>query len=551
MRFFSKKLAIAMMFILLLLTLSGTAFAEDTAIRSLDITVSLNQDGSADILQVWNVDNINDGTEYYYAVENVENVTVSDLTVRDDSGGEYTTLDGWDPDASFDDKSYKCGILETEDGYELCWGISRMGDRVFTVSYTMTGLVKAYEDADGFYYRFVSPEFSTPPESATVSIYMDGIEFSRDNAQIWAFGFDGEIQFERGAIVARTDSELGSDDFVNILCGFGTGLFDAVPAEGSFEAVRDRAIDGDDLTDTEIILILLVLVGVILIIVLIIYLSTRNIRLSDGSKARRISKKKLEANTSIPFKGSIPMTSSAWTLYQIIGFTSRPIAAYLTRWELNGAIRFENDDRGGKKKGKPVIILTGVEPETDVPGKELFALLKRASTEGVLQLSAWQKWTEKHEKLLSGWNEDMEEYAKEQLIRGGFVAEKKKNRIQFTPMGYEKALQMMGFHKYLSGFSSKNTDTALPREYWGEYLVFASLFGMSENVAKRFKEADPEGFDQFSHDHGIDPMLFIYFMAYSNTFSDTAAPSGEGGSGGAAASGGGGGFSGGGGGGGR
>ena len=44
-----------------------------------------------------------------------------------DADGEYTSVDEWNIDASFAEKSRKCGINKTDEGVELCFGISEYG----------------------------------------------------------------------------------------------------------------------------------------------------------------------------------------------------------------------------------------------------------------------------------------------------------------------------------------------------------------------------------------------------------------------------------------
>ena len=48
----------------------------------------------------------------------------SNLQVKD-SKKTYKFVDEWDVDEDFDEKAYKCGINEVDDGVELCWGISQ------------------------------------------------------------------------------------------------------------------------------------------------------------------------------------------------------------------------------------------------------------------------------------------------------------------------------------------------------------------------------------------------------------------------------------------
>ena len=61
------------------------------------------------------------------------------------------------------------GLLEIDGGVELCWGITEYARHDYTVSYDIGGLAGAYSDADGFNYRFIDPDQSIFPTSASVT----------------------------------------------------------------------------------------------------------------------------------------------------------------------------------------------------------------------------------------------------------------------------------------------------------------------------------------------------------------------------------------------
>lgn len=109
---------------------------------------------------------------------------------------------------------------------------------------------------------------------------------------------------------------------------------------------------------------------------------------------------------------------------------------------------------------------------------------------------------------------------------------------------------MLGFEKYLSEMHTLAQDDAATRPLWGDYLVFAALFDMGEQVIKRMQTLDPVYFDTFSGIYGYNAYRMTRFMTMTNHISSAATPNTNG-TGGAAGSIGGGGFSGGGGGGSR
>jgi len=174
----------SMLFTILFILCGAPVFAEE-AIPSITVDVMLRSDGSAVITEIWEVREVTDGTEYYKALNNMEEVSVHSLLVWDESGTPYKTLENWDTDLSREEKTGTCGILKTSNGYELCWGIGSYGDHTYTVQYTLEGLVKTYGDYAGFYHRFVSEDLSSAPESASIKIQVEKTHLTADNARIF------------------------------------------------------------------------------------------------------------------------------------------------------------------------------------------------------------------------------------------------------------------------------------------------------------------------------------------------------------------------------
>ena len=118
-------------------------------VSQIEIEGVLFSNGSAHITQEWQ-GTFSEGTENYIVIENLDGITLSDFEVWDETG-PYTFLPHWDVKASFEEKAGKYGIVETKDGYELCFGITQYGERNYRFSYRLNGLAASYSDYDGFY----------------------------------------------------------------------------------------------------------------------------------------------------------------------------------------------------------------------------------------------------------------------------------------------------------------------------------------------------------------------------------------------------------------
>ena len=239
-----KKFLCLLLTVLLLFSLSVPSLAAQ--ITDMDITVTVNDDGSAVVSQVWKTAADN-GTEFYMPFSTNGYLTLTDLSVRD-TERVYETEDGWDTDRSFEEKAYRCGLLPTDSGYEICFGISRYGENTYTVTYTVHHMFNAYEDTDGTLFRFVNDKLNVTPTNVRLSMRLaDGTPVTHDACDIWAFGYDGDIRFENGGIVAATASPIEEENHMTLMVELQKGvLHPDRTADGTFAAVKRRALEDSD-----------------------------------------------------------------------------------------------------------------------------------------------------------------------------------------------------------------------------------------------------------------------------------------------------------------
>ena len=556
MKLKQKKLFILFTLLAVLFILEAVeTFAAEEAIPSINVDVMLQNNGSAVITEIWDVQGVSSGTEYYKALYNMDGMSVHSLLVSDESGKQYKTLDSWDTKRSRDEKSGTCGILKTSRGYELCWGLGNYGDHQYTIQYTLEGLVKDYGDYAGFYHQFLS-ELSSAPGAASVKIRLADRQLTADNARIWAYGFTGETAIKNdGSLTAVSTDALKNSEYVNVLCRFDRSMFPSASAAGmSFEELQNSADNTNQ--QTVITIILVVLAAFILLIILLITFFYARYKLADGTTVRLPGKKKIATNWSVPFGGSIPAAYSTMILLRKGVSYENLMGAYLIRWQEAGYIRMEMRDhkQADKKAEKEEAIVFGPDkPAGSGTEYSLYSLLYGyADEKHILRTSDLEKQSKKITEKLTAWTENVKTEGNNELIQSNAAAADTKGTIRFTTSGFEQAVRMLGFQKYLLDMRSQSTDKASERSLWGDYLVFATLFHIGEEVLKSMKTIDPEHFNSFSGMYGCTPYSMIYLMTMTNHISSAAAPKANiDGTGGFAGSVGGGGFSGGGGGGSR
>lgn len=253
-----------------------SAEAKETTVHGVDIVVSLNQDGSADITENWDV-TVSGITEWYLVQGSLGKIEIQDFSVLDETGRVYEYEGAWDIDRSLEEKAGKCGIVDKGDGsYELCWGVGSDGSHLFSASYHMTNFIKGFDDYCAFNQRLVNDDLSSPPQRVSITITKAGTEFTAEDIGAWGFGFDGTIAVENGVVTANSDGALDSSDYVTVMCRFPRQMFDTTNViNGSFSDMQNQAFKGSDYEThsplSRLLLLLRVLAAIIAISFFIIY----------------------------------------------------------------------------------------------------------------------------------------------------------------------------------------------------------------------------------------------------------------------------------------
>lgn len=528
------------------LTLTASA---GNQVQTIDIEAVLRSDGAMTVTQTWE-GTFDEGTEVYLPMALPEELSISGYQVRDESG-PFETVEDWDISASLGEKAGKCGIVETADGCELCFGIGTYGQRRFVLQYQVNGAVAAYQDLDGTNFRFVNDGLNTGPTDVTVNIRMaDGTPITDETCDIWAFGYDGVVEFHDGAITVRTDSPVESDNHVTVLFSLEKGLLAPErQVDDSFESLKDLAFEGSDYTDLtgdeeevgtlEAVAIMAAGVGVPL--GLVIWLTGRR---------RRRAKKRVEKADyfrEAPNEGQLPASYALGQLFDLCENGAILGADILRLIQLGFLVPATGEETGWFGKTKEVVtlrIVSGDHARLDEYGEYLYTVLESAAgADGVLQPNELERFCEENDALLRSYLEKREETGRQYLRRkncvkrwSGHISEK-----ELTPSGQRELAELMGFRRYLEDFSLVAERGVKEIPIWQELLTYAVLFGIAERVSEQMNELYPD----------LTPQVQRYQRAawcasyYSTRMRQTilaAQQARSGGSGGMASFGGGGGF---------
>lgn len=526
-------------------------------VENIDIDVTLNKDGSALIEQEWTGD-FYEGSECYYEFIEGDVLELINFTASL-NGKEYETVGSWDVSGSFSDKAYRCGLNYTGRGtFEVCWGISDYGTNTYSLSYTVKNVVASYDDSDGFNFRFINPGMNTGPTDAKITFKMaDGTPITDENCNIWGFGYDGDIIFNNGFVEGDTLYPLSYSNHMTIMMQFEKGLFDpSCLMSGDFETeVKDPAFDGsyyEEYENYESSVDIFFIITMLMIVFVICGFSAAGI----WTVVQKVKKKKIEKKAQ--YVRDVPKEdiNVAYSLLNSLRECEEGdiVSARILRLIGKGIITPIDKDNKGSKISKTKVsfrINTVDERELEHWDKKLYTILKAsAGSDGVFEPLEMKLYCRDHPSVLRAFINRCKLSGEERLDE---LKCSKKGKYQYVDQLSEKGIKMLsdlyGFKKYLREFSLIEERTVNDTYIWQEYLIYATLFGIADEVADQLVKVNPQIEAQVNvYRRDIHFARTCRHYMYSNMMrtEQAARSSATGGSGGRVSFGGGGGFKGGG-----
>jgi uncharacterized membrane protein YgcG len=478
---------------------------------TLDLHVELHEDGSGTITQTRQM-NLDEGTEMYIVLDNLEGATLSNYSVTD-FGEPFTFQDGWDLDWSREEKAGKYGIIETDEGYELTWGIGEYGPHEYVVTYTLSDLVRQLEDGQSLNYNFFDGEGSINPEEVSITV-TGPIPFTQDNTRIWGFGFNGEVNLEEGDLVGWSNEPIQDNGHITLLMQFNEPIFTdlktkSTTLEKELNESQENSSYGDQpMTFGEkMIIAAFVLFGILLFgfIIIVVVARSRAIKRANPLVTGKAREKLNEDQyyREIPYtKG--PMRDVQYLLESVgTGSFENYFSAYVLKWVKDGYITHTTETKGmvfKKEHDQFVLNSFKLDKSVDKIERRFFKIVvEAAGADGVLDENEIKAWSKKNYKELDALKNDLLRYSKDHLHHQGYLYFEEVPFLgmhatitKASPEGEELFDRLVQFKNYLTDFSLLDERQIKEVSLWEDLIIWASLYGIAEEVAKQLAEFYPQ-----------------------------------------------------------
>lgn len=582
-----KKLCLVFLLVFGIL-LPKPVSAADNYIKNMKISCVLDRQGTGTFTEVWDM-YVYSGTEVYKTFSNMHDQKITLLSVSDGTH-TFKNIGDWDTDASKAAKTNKCGIHTTDDGYELCFGSGKYGHRIFTMKYKISRMVNQYKETQGINYAFMG-DMDLEVKKASVDLSSVKENFKSSQDQIWGFGYEGRCDFLNNGHIYMYSTNMQRLQLLAKIKGTYSNPSTYHKSE-TFASVKKDAMDGADFSDEEndnvsydyngdivedddssimgILIFAFFLFAIFVIIILLVSSKKgKKIIFEDGSS--------FDKSNVHPFR-DLPTKSLDYFYYlarrcKLVDDDERGglMAAHVLKWIDDEQVSFIQGEEKGlirKKKSyqisfeKPLVVRSVAE-------QKLYNMfVKAAGKNRILETKEFEKYSRKHYQKILDYFDDVEEEVEDDLHAEGLLSTKKtykkiigldipKTQETYAMKAKEDMEHVYGLYLFLKDQDNMKEKEVIEVHLWNEYLMFATILGIADEVEKQLKIIQPHYGDvnQYgysNYDVGYMTRAFTY-ASFSNAMtayhSANSGSAFSGGGGGASFGGGGGGFSGGGGGG--
>ena len=603
-----KKIILFISIILLVLTtFSIYVRADDSSSLYLDklkFDVTVNEDGSMDVVETWDIDISHVNTLYKtFKMDDDKFTSIKNVRVKDITGNrEFTQID---EEMYHVTENCYYGLINSKGNFEIAWGVGlddRYATRTYEISYTVVDAIGKYNDYAELYWQFIGEDFEVDADKITGTITLPSNAESEEDIKVWGHteNLNGEIYVTDTDKIKFQLENFDAGRYVEVRVLFPTEMIestgraynedrydDVIKEETKWANQANLRRQWEEIKD-EVVATFVIFVILALCIIFIEKAVKYGKKLSSIKKF--VPEQKLDYFRDLPEKDTTP-GEAVYILKEPYNAFSRHFGKIFSATLLDLKLKDYIDLRVEKTdKNKDKIYLKKLkESDSNLKSDERRILdfaYKAFGKKTEVEMKTLEQYIEKHpagvEALINGCLKAIESQLKESkmfdkkqkeefsnyaglsgvyyvfaivtlfwafplaiilLINGLICGSIKKRANVLTQKGVDSKEKWKGLKKYMEDFSLLNEKEIPAIEVWEHYLVYATAFGIADKVLKQLKTIYPN-IDELDSIHTSTYMYFMYHSNFETSFSSSISSSIS--SSYSSATGGGGGFSGGG-----
>lgn len=197
-----KRIFITILLVLAFLLIGQTqakASSSNLNLKNLNFDVNVNDDGSMDVVETWNI-KISDTNTLFktFKTDSKKYSSISDVKVTEITNGESKEFEEIDELMYHVTKDCYYGMMNDDDDFEIAWGVGlddTTATKQYQISYTVNDVIAKYNDCAELYWQFVGSDFEINADKITGTITLPSKVEKKEDIRVWGHteGLNGEI----------------------------------------------------------------------------------------------------------------------------------------------------------------------------------------------------------------------------------------------------------------------------------------------------------------------------------------------------------------------
>ena len=443
-----KRIFITILFVVAFLLIGQTqakASSSNLNLKNLDFDVNVNDDGSMDVVETWNI-RISDTNTLFktFKTDSKKYSSISDVKVTEITNGESKEFEEIDELMYHVTKDCYYGMMNDDDDFEIAWGVGlddRTATKQYQISYTVNDVIAKYNDCAELYWQFVGSDFEINADKITGTITLPSEVEKKEDIRVWGHteGLNGEIyatglnkvefeinhfvngRFVEVRVAVPTDTIIYSDRT------YDTEKLNSIIAEETKWAEDANKRRERQQAEERIIAIISFIIS-LAICAFLIYRTVKDIKFIINIKKKKPTQE-FEYYREIPREDATPAEAITLIGKNVSSFQSKEIgrafSATLLDLNLKGYLEFEVDKNEKNKEIVKIKLLN--ENEIDKlkeDEKKIYKFVKTAiSGEEYITAKELEKYIKQHEITVVSFKESIDKRKKESLEKLEYIDE--------------------------------------------------------------------------------------------------------------------------------
>ncbi len=193
MKIKEKIFVISLIFISFLLLFNIKVYAGTQKWNALDYDVTVNPDGSMDVVETWDI-TIDDTNTVFkdFVIDNTKYSEITDVIVTNVYDGEEMMLEQiYEEQYHVDSGCYYALPINENSMFEIAWNVGledRSARRIYKLYYTIKDAVKIYNDCAELYWMFFGTDNNISGKNITGTIKLPQNTQDIEKLRVWAHG---------------------------------------------------------------------------------------------------------------------------------------------------------------------------------------------------------------------------------------------------------------------------------------------------------------------------------------------------------------------------